>query len=282
MPGAYEWYAVAPDPGNPEHILISDQGEGVIFRSSSGGLDWSVVFRHPEVDADDFRKRHGFKALAFSPSNLGVVYGGMCRVSRNIDAGLADPSFGVYKSVDGGETWLEANDPVTTGQNINVLAVDYRSDSIVYAGTVKSGIARTTDGGRTWTALNDGLRVLDVRALAIDPQDWTVLYAGTEGGGVYKSVNAGGNWQAAGYGMDPQAAVRAIAIDPRNSQVIYAADQRTGVYRSVDAGKHWTQLSDGLRTRAVNTLAISADGGTLYAGTDGEGVFRLDVKPLGR
>jgi photosystem II stability/assembly factor-like uncharacterized protein len=206
----------------------------------------------------------------------------MCRVSRNIDAGLADPSFGVYKSVDGGETWLEANDPVTTGQNINVLAVDYRSDSIVYAGTVKSGIARTTDGGRTWTALNDGLRVLDVRALAIDPQDWTVLYAGTEGGGVYKSVNAGGNWQAAGYGMDPQAAVRAIAIDPRNSQVIYAADQRTGVYRSVDAGKHWTQLSDGLRTRAVNTLAISADGGTLYAGTDGEGVFRLDVKPLGR
>jgi photosystem II stability/assembly factor-like uncharacterized protein len=147
---------------------------------------------------------------------------------------------------------------------------------------VKSGIARTTDGGRTWTALNDGLRVLDVRALAIDPQDWTVLYAGTEGGGVYKSVNAGGNWQAAGYGMDPQAAVRAIAIDPRNSQVIYAADQRTGVYRSVDAGKHWTQLSDGLRTRAVNTLAISADGGTLYAGTDGEGVFRLDVKPLGR
>jgi hypothetical protein len=35
-------------------------------------------------------------------------------------------------------------------------------------------------------------------------------------------------------------------------------------------------MSNGLRTRAVNSLALSADGWHLYAGTEGEGVFRLD------
>jgi hypothetical protein len=39
----------------------------------------------------------------------------------------------------------------------------------------------------------------------------------------------------------------------------------------------WSVLSDGLRTRAVAALAIDAAGEHLYAGTEGEGVFRLDL-----
>jgi uncharacterized protein (TIGR03437 family) len=60
--------------------------------------------------------------------------------------------------------------------------------------------------------------------------------------------------------------------------VIYAGDALTGVYRSQDAGQTWEQINQGLRTRAVMALAISSDGGTLYAATQGEGVFRLDLK----
>jgi len=60
---------------------------------------------------------------------------------------------------------------------------------------------------------------------------------------------------------------------------VYAADLRTGVYRSDDGGKLWVQIDKGLTMRAVKALTISSDGGTLYAATEGGGVFRLDIRP---
>jgi uncharacterized protein (TIGR03437 family) len=78
--------------------------------------------------------------------------------------------------------------------------------------------------------------------------------------------------------MDPGARIRSIVVDPTSSQVVYAADLRTGVYRSDDGGKLWVQIAKGLTMRAVKALAISSEGGTLYAATEGGGVFRLDVR----
>jgi hypothetical protein len=37
-------------------------------------------------------------------------------------------------------------------------------------------------------------------------------------------------------------------------------------------------INNGLRTRAVTSLSISTDGETLYAGTTGQGVFRLSTR----
>ncbi|MCX6634555.1 MAG: hypothetical protein NT090_05640 [Acidobacteria bacterium] len=277
-----EWYAVAVAPGDAGVLLIADEHQGTLFRSTDDGDKWQLVFRHPEVDASDPNRRHGFKALAFAPSNPSTIYAGMCRERTAVDQGRAGPSFGVYKSTDGGVTWHPANDARTAEQNINVLVVDPRSESVVHAGTVKGGILRTLDGGRSWETLNRGLPIMDARALAVDPGNWMVFYAGLERGGIWKSMDAGGTWQPAGAGMEPQASVRDIAIDPTDSRVVYAGDLRSGIYRSEDGGKLWVQINKGLRTRAVKALALSSDGGTLYAATDGEGVFRLDIKPFER
>ena len=275
-----EWYAIALHPNNPNIVLLGDEHEGQILRSADGGLHWRVVFKHSEVFPGDFRRRHGFKDIVFAPSNPQVVYAGMRRESRNIDEGRADPSFGIYKSTDAGLTWKECNDARTSTQNINALAVDPRNENIVYAATVKSGIFKTLDGGKIWQPVNQGLQVLDIRSLAIDPNNPQVIYAGAENGGIYKSTNGGAHWEHIGVGMDPMASVRAIAIDPTNPEVVYAADLRTGVYRSADGGKIWVKLNEGLRTRAVTALAISADGTVLYAATEGEGVFRLDLSGI--
>ena len=272
-------YAVAADPRNPGRVLFADEMSGALLLSSSYGRDWRVVFRNQQVVPQVYGQRHGFKALAFAPSDPKVAYAGMC-ADRNRLVNFPDQtSFGVFKSLDGGETWREANDANTARQNINVLAVDPRNENTVYAGTFTGGLLRSADGGRTWQALNRGLARKDVRALAIDPGNPQVVYAGMEDGGVAKSTDAGLNWQTASTGMDPGAAVRDIVIDPTSPQELYAADLRTGVYRSEDGGKLWIQISRGLSMRAVKALAISSDGGTLYAATEGEGVFRLDIKP---
>jgi hypothetical protein len=59
--------------------------------------------------------------------------------------------------------------------------------------------------------------------------------------------------------------------------VLYAADRLSGVYRSTDGGVSWQPINEGLRMRAVNQLALTPDGTSLYAATEGEGVYRLDM-----
>ena len=48
-------------------------------------------------------------------------------------------------------------------------------------------------------------------------------------------------------------------------------------FLSPDGGANWVTVNSGLRTRAVNALALSEEGMVLYAATEGEGVFRLDA-----
>ena len=108
------------------------------------------------------------------------------------------------------------------------------------------------------------------------------MYAGTYDGGIYKSQDTCSGWQPANLGLDPAARILSLVIDPNRRNVVYAADLRNGVYRSEDGGKFWTLLNLGLTTRAVRALALSADGGTLYAATEGEGIFRLDLLPFDR
>ena len=85
------------------------------------------------------------------------------------------------------------------------------------------------------------------------------------------------HWEAIAAGLNPESRVNDLVFDPTNPQVVYMADAFSGVYRSTDGGSSWAGISNGLRTRAVNELAISADGLHLYAATEGEGVFRLDL-----
>ena len=271
-----EWIRAAVDPRDTRNVIVANELEGTLQRSSDGGMTWRLVYRHPSVVQGSPETNQGFRALAFSTAQPDVVYAGMSNPS--IDKGTDAPSFGVFKSLDGGRTWREANDANSAKQNIHALAVDPRTPSTVYAGTYRGGILRTLDGGGKWEPVNNGLRVLDVRSIAIDPSNPSVLYAGAEKGGVYKSTNGGTSWQPMSAGMDPGAAVRDIVIDPTNTQVIYAADMLQGVFRSEDGGKLWVQVIRGLTMRTVAALSLTADGGTLYAATDGGGVFRLDLK----
>jgi len=282
LPGWFgEFGSMALDPVDSARVLLSPENEGALMLSTVSGNTWEEAFRHPGIPRGplDYRQGQGFLAIAYAPSNPKVIYAGLSHSRRSIDEGFHDPTFGIYKSTDGGMTWRAASDANTAALNFSALAVHPRDEKTVYAATYSHGVFQTTDGGVTWQARNRGLKLLDVRAVTIDPVSPATLYAGLENGGVYKSTDAGVNWQQVSNGMDPLASVRDVAIDPAAPQVVYAADFRSGVFRSEDGGKLWIAVSKGLSTRAVKSLAISSDGGTLYAATEGEGVFRLDLKP---
>jgi len=274
-----EWAAVAVDPGNPDHVLISDDNnEGVILMSRDRGLSWTTVHVGPGGGSTNLAS-YVVRALTFAPSNPQTIYAGTSYDYASVYySGNPIPSSGVLKSTDGGQTWQWANDSHSATENVIRIVVDPRSESVAYAATAHSGVLKTGDGGKSWQPMSQGLPPAEVLALAMDPDDSSVLYAGLYNRGLYRSVDGGATWQMSGAGLDPQTTIRDIAIDPANSQVVYAGSFSSGVFRSSDGGNLWVQINTGLRTRAVTGLAISLDSSELYAATEGEGVFRLDLK----
>ncbi len=116
-------------------------------------------------------------------------------------------------------------------------------------------------------------------SVAVHPTNTDTICVGLRGSGLFCSEDGGATWAPSAAGLNPGASVSDVLFDPTKPDVMYAADLHSGVFRSNDGGGLWVRITDGLRTRAVNALAISTDGSTLYAATEGEGVFRLALWP---
>jgi hypothetical protein len=110
------------------------------------------------------------------------------------------------------------------------------------------------------------------------PESANTIYAGLAFGGLYRSEDGGLSWWPSASGLNPESAISDIIFDPNDSAVMYAADLFSGIYRSEDGGETWLPVNNGLRTRAVNKMEFTSDGKHLYAATEGEGVFRLDMQ----
>jgi photosystem II stability/assembly factor-like uncharacterized protein len=184
---------------------------------------------------------------------------------------------GIYVSHDGGTTWTPANDALSRDANVTSLVVAPHDPQVVYAATGNYGLLKTTDGGQSWMAINQGVPESRALSVVLHPADASIVYAGLGTAGLYRSTDSGATWQSSAAGLNPEASISDIVFDPADPQVMYVADRFSGVYRSTDSGVTWTSINVGLRTRAVNALAISSDGQHLYAATEGEGVFRLDL-----
>ncbi|MHC4703596.1 MAG: WD40/YVTN/BNR-like repeat-containing protein, partial [Planctomycetota bacterium] len=266
-----EWNAVAVDPLDSRHILAGNNWEPVILQSDDGGK----TLRRTDAQLTEGM---GWRVIAFAVSDPATVYAGS---AAYYSAGQFDdqkPAAGVYVSHDGGNEWGPANDALSAQANVIDLAVDPRDRQVVYAATGADGLLKSSNGGASWTAINLGVSAsTPVFSVAIDPHNPNVVFAGLGGGGLYCSDEGGTAWRFSMDGLQPEAHITAIAFDPQNAQLMYAADRLSGVYRSTDGGRSWHPINSGLRTRAVNRLAISANGLHLYAATEGEGVYRFDV-----
>ena len=311
-PAAFaEYNTIIANPQNSLEIIASDEHQGAIVKSNDGGKKWQEVFRHPSVDASDPSKRHGFRVIAYAPSDLSIVYAGMSQDRKKIDGDVpVTSSFGMYKSSDSGKTWKAINTGLeTTDKNILALAVHPKKPEVLYIGTYQDGIYKSLDGGGSWQSVSNGLGSMDIRSLVIDPENPDIIIAGLGGGaGIYRSIDAGQSWASSNSGMAlecpsflqragevkagislsrassapdsysmPWSKVTAIVFDPYTQGRLFAADELLGVFYSEDSGRTWATLNEGLSTKAVSDLALSRDGAFLFAATQGEGLFKLRI-----
>ncbi len=315
--GFEEVTAFAVNPQNPMELIAGEAQHTRLFRSSDGGKNWSQVYLHPEMpglenpESGNHELWHLYSSIVYAPSNPDIVYAGYRKAGASLIV-YYESSFGLIKSENGGITWRDINSGLeNTGKNINCIAVYSQDPNIAYIGTLQDGVYKTTDGGESWVPLNIGLMSLDIRSLAIDPYNPDIVYAGLgDGAGIYKTSDGGQLWEGINHGIRvecpsylqrvgevspgmslnlpvriaggdyyslPWSSIESIVIDPVDTQTLYAADLYLGVYMSTDGGENWIAINDGLTTRAVKSLSLSADGWILYAATSGEGVFRLQL-----
>ena len=268
-----EWYVVAVDPMITDHILAANNWDGVILESHDDGNTWRAASTRP---ADNI----SFRAVVFAPSNQMIVYAGTSafRSGGTFDDQLS--ADGIYISNDRGATWNTANDTTSQDANVTALAVDPTDPQIVYAATGNHGVLKSSDGGLSWNKRNAGLPGSPPTALAvaIHPADPNIVYAGLEASGVYRSPDGGASWAQIAAGLNPESSISDIVFSPVEPHAVFIADKASGVYRSANPpADPWLPNSENLRLRHVNALAFSGDGNHLYAATEGEGVFRLDL-----
>lgn len=268
---ANDYHALAIDPSDSAHILSELSCERSLLNSRDGGRSFSRTVSNSANKA--------WRVVAFAPSDPSIAYAGS---SGYQSCGQFDFMFegsGLLRSEDGGQTWKEANDLSTSNAAVNQIAIDPHDPLTAYAATNHTGLVKTVDGGNTWEAAGAAVftKSVTVHAVEIAPQDSNLVYASKWHGGLWISTDAGKTWKRTSNGLKPEAVITDIVFDPTDQRVMYVADLFGGVFRSQDGGKTWKMINTGLLNRAINRLAISADGLHLYAATEGMGVFRLDL-----
>ncbi len=274
------------DPTNPLHILNGDGDHGCIMESFDLGLNWEYRICHDQELRDlssrvtnELMRHQGVQAFAYAPSNPDRIYAGfgVQKCGENHD----DYHCNGYSlkpiliSNDGGNSWTSPDIQLLFGKTINEIVVNPNDQDHAWATTDGLGVIQTYDGGLNWEITSAGMGSEFVTTLAVDPTNPDQLYAGVMNGAIYVSQDGGATWIQSATGMDFNEAIRSIVVDPLRTNVVYAGSWRTGVYLSEDYGKTWQQINDGLSFRAILDLGVSQDGSTLYAATQGGGVFRL-------
>ena len=238
----YRFNWTPPIAVDPQHADTVYLGGNVVFKSTDGGTNWTVI--SPDLTRNDKSKQgpsggpvnwdisgaetyDTVLSMTLAPTDSQVLWAGT-------DDGL------VQVTRDGGSHWSNVTPGgVPKWSRIYQIGVSPFAAGTAYVAADahelddrKPYVFRTSDYGKSWTRISDGLPDQSVLVVREDPQQRGVLVAGT----------------------------------------------MTGVWVSRDDGGHWSQLeAKSLPTAAVFDLQFVGDhGDDLAIATHGRGVLVLD------
>jgi hypothetical protein len=194
---------------------------------------------------------------------------------------------GIWKTTDGGSTWLEKNDNLTALPISSFAAT--QTASVIYAGTgelvssafsaMGDGIFKSVDFGETWTPIASTQNNADfavVTRLIVNPDNANIILATTAPpstdrtattSAVMRSTNGGASWTKV---REVTGTFDQIVFTPGNFQVQYASQNGVGVWKSTNAGLTWSLSNTGMLVDGRVELAVSpADPLRVYASAEG-------------
>ena len=272
-------------PTNPDIVYVAASGHEWtdnemrgVFKSTDGGKNWTKVFyRSPKTGAVD---------LVMDPSDPNTLYAGMWeRARRKWSDPRVEPGYnegGIWKTTDGGQTWVDANKGLTPAEFRGRVGVDiFRGNpSTLYAVIDSYEQGRPAKPGE-----NDAYgRLL--------PPGSSII----KGLVVFRSDDKGASWHQAS-GLTPETSVAMmglgntyswvftqIRVDPKDVNTVYVQALSTNV--SHDGGATFTRYAgtggDNHRMwidpEHPETTYIASDGG--FTMTDDAGKTRKSARGI--
>jgi photosystem II stability/assembly factor-like uncharacterized protein len=205
-------WQLASAAADPQNLIAA--GRPAAFRSANGGASWTpIVAGLP----DEF----GTFDIEFAESDPSVVYFGPYQ-----DSMPTPIVYGVYRSTDGGTTWVPADTGIADLGAYDI-EVDPTDSRIVYA-IAGTTFVKSVDSGTTWRTLRQSLT--SSSRIAIDPVIPRVVYVVSYDNLVLRSVDGGESFEAVVSPVTiPWWHPRSVVVDPRRSNVVNVGTDGFGV-----------------------------------------------------
>ncbi|MBN2345949.1 MAG: glycosyl hydrolase [Candidatus Aminicenantes bacterium] len=234
------------DPGDSDTVYVAAMGslfhanpERGVYKSVNGGRSWEKVLFVSE--------RTGVVDLAMEPGDSNVLYAAAWQRERQPwDFSGSGPESGVYKTSDGGRTWVKLVSGLPSGPHVGRvgLAVGRSNPKVVYA--LVDNQKSLERGGRM-----NGIRGLVRRQGgrgAVDPEErrFDPNIVGAE---VYRSDDAGAHWRKVNGGPIEEMYFTygfyfgQIRVAPDDAERIYLLGVSLQV--SADGGRTYERLDSG-------------------------------------
>jgi photosystem II stability/assembly factor-like uncharacterized protein len=238
------WHIEPGPPEEPETLYLGAD-PGVLFRSEDGGESWEAnrgILEHPT------RERWFPGAGGMSCHSVQLDPDDRQRMYVGITAA------GVFRSDDGGETWIPVNK--------NVPA-DFLADPYAEVGQCPHKLLlHPARPERLWQQNHFGVFLSDDHG-----DSWIQLDR---------------NGLPSGFGfpimLDPNDPDKAFVIPEKSPEYHYSPGGRLAVYGTRDSGETWQLMADGLPEQAwaaVLREASAYDAESLYFGTQSGSFFAL-------
>ncbi|MEZ4886117.1 MAG: hypothetical protein R3E32_15385 [Chitinophagales bacterium] len=215
----------ASNPSIAYAIYASEDGDFKgVFRTDNHGDSWRQV---NDKDLVEMYITYGwwFGNIRIDPNNPDIVY------ALGLD---------IWKSVDGGETWLNTSAEQGVHVDQHGLVIHPQNSQFLVSGN-DGGVHTSMDGGETWQHLQN-LPITQFYSCAIDPKNPDKLYGGSQDNGVIRTGFAAPNkWEQILSGDGFQ-----VLVDHENSDYIYAGHQYGNWYRAVDGGDTFVPCMEGI------------------------------------
>ena len=211
-------------------------------------------------------------AVAAHPTDPNTIY-------------IAAAGGGVWKTTDGGTTWVPLTDTQRT-LSMGALAIAKSNPSVIYAGTGEGnnaadsnfgrGILVSTDAGATWTLSTGPANAFDRLAtsqISVDPTNPNIAYAAMQdfalnglccaNTGVYKTIDGGTTWTNTTTTIDSTLPWSAVIVDSTTPATAYAAHGEyngaasNGAYKSINSGGAWPLLGNAPNGTTTGRFALA-------------------------
>jgi len=202
---------------------------------------------------------------------------------------IASASGGVFKSINGGNTWEAIFDNYGVG-SIGSVTMFQSDPDIIWVGTGEAanrnstgwgnGIFKSMDGGKTFQKI--GLEESHhIAEIALHPTDPDIAYVAAVGHlwgysgirGLFKTINGGQSWEKLTTGLpdDDKTGCTEVIIHPDNPNILfagfyhrlrqpasfYSGGENGGLFKSEDGGNSWKKITSGLASGASGMIDIS-------------------------